>query len=71
MFDRNEFRASVIRAGLTLEKLATDIGINPATLSRKMSGESDFTRAEIHHIRMALNLTPAEADKIFFADKLA
>ena len=36
-----------------------------------MSGESDFTRAEIHHIRMALNLTPTEADKIFFADKLA
>lgn len=71
MFDKKEFRACVMRAGLTLEKLAVDIGINPATLYRKMSGESDFTRAEIHHIRLALGLTPAEADRIFFAKELA
>lgn len=71
MFNKNEFRAKVFAAGTTLGRLAVDIGLNPATLSRKMNGESDFTRAEIHHIRMILSLTPEEADAIFFAQELA
>lgn len=71
MFNKNAFRAKVVAKGKTLGGLATDIGVNPATLTRKMNGESDFTRSEIHHIRMILSLSAEEADAIFFERELA
>ena len=39
---------------------------NPATLSRKMNGESDFTRNEIQLFRSKLGLSAREIDYIFF-----
>lgn len=71
MFNRNAFRAKVVGAGMTLSGLASEIGISDASLNRKMSGKSDFTRLEIQHIRMVLRMTPDEADAIFFAPELA
>lgn len=68
MFNKNAFRAKVVGAGMTLAEVAGQIGINPATLSRKMSGESDFTRAEIQKMRTVLGMTAADADAIFFAE---
>lgn len=37
-----------------------------ATLSRKMNGESDFTRSEIQLFRSELGLSAKEIDYIFF-----
>ena len=54
MFNRDLFRAKCIEHGIT-------------TLSRKMGGQSDFTRNEIQLFRAALHLTPQETDAIFFA----
>lgn len=71
MFDKNKFKYIVSIRGYTLEKVADEIGVNPATLYRKVSGRSDFTRAEIQLIRNFLNLTSEEADSIFFAGKVA
>lgn len=68
MFNKNAFKAKVVGAGMTLAEVAAKIGINPATLSRKMSGESDFTRAEIQKMRSILGMTAADADAIFFAE---
>ena len=51
MFDRKKFKAKVALAGMTLDVVAKEIGINPATLDRKMSGISDFYRSEIQKIR--------------------
>ena len=70
MFNKFAFRAAVINAGMTLGGLADILGLNPATLTIKMTGQSDFTLSEIHNIRNVLGLTPMESDKIFFADKL-
>ena len=55
---------------MTLTGLSAAIGINPATMNRKMSGESDFTRAEIQKIRNVLSLTDEELNSIFFAEQL-
>lgn len=55
---------------MTLSGLASEIGISDATLNRKMSGKSDFTRLEIQHIRMILRMTPDEADAIFLRRSL-
>ena len=71
MFNRQLFRAKVIAAGYTLERIAVEIGINPATLNRKMNGESDFTRCEMHNIRRILRLTISDFEDIFFAPELA
>ena len=66
MFEKNEFRAAVVRNGMTIEELAKCIGINAATLHRKMSGVSDFTRMEINRICKVLDLTNDDMVKIFF-----
>lgn len=70
VFDRKLFRSKVVAAGLTLEAIAKEIGINPATLDRKMSGVSDFTRKEMQAIRKILGLSASEFDGIFFAEEL-
>ena len=70
MFNRQLFRAKVIAVGFTLERIAIEIGINPATLNRKMSGDSDFTRCEMQNIRRILMLDASEFEAIFFAPEL-
>lgn len=67
MFNENKFRGKIAETRLTLASVASSIGINPATLNRKMSGESDFTRSEMQNLRAVLNLTPEEFEAIFFA----
>lgn len=71
MFCRNKFRAKLCEAGLTPRDLASLLGINEATLYRKMSGSSDFLRSEIQIIQYRLNLTNDDIMDIFFAKELA
>ncbi len=56
MFQKNEFKAEVIRRGMTLDNVADALGINPASLHRKMNGASDFYRGEIEKIIKTLHL---------------
>lgn len=67
MFKKNEFRAILARKEMSATEIAKEIGIDPATLSRKMSGQSDFYRSEIEKLCKVLNLTPEETLQIFFA----
>lgn len=71
MFDRNKFRGKVVSEGLTIADVAGQLNINPTTLHRKISGESEFTRKEIQQLRSILNMSAEEIDAIFFADELA
>lgn len=68
MFNKNEFRAEVIRRGLTLNQIAEGLGISPTSLNRKMNGESDFFRNEIEKIIHTLHLSGEEVLRIFFAE---
>lgn len=70
MFNKNALKAKVAENGLTMGRLASMLGINDATMSRKMSGISDFKRSEIHEIILALNLSSADVNRIFFAEQL-
>ena len=67
MFNKALFQYAVNRKNMTLLSVADKIGINPATLYRKMNGESDFTRAEMQLLREILELSLAESNEIFFA----
>lgn len=67
MFNKIKFRQGLIGAGYTLESLSREMGINPATLHRKMNGESDFTRKEIQEISKLFHLDADGMNEIFFA----
>ena len=50
MFNEIEFRSLAIKKGIKIPQIAKAIGVSTPTLYRKMSGESDFYRAEIQAI---------------------
>lgn len=64
-FNKNEFRAALVRRGMSVTELANKLNINPVTLYRKMTGKSEFTRKEIVEICDCLELKSPM--KIFFA----
>ena len=67
MFKKWLMKEKMENAHVTSEGLSAEIGIYPATFSRKMNGVTEFTRNEIQIIRYCLGLTPKEVDDIFFA----
>lgn len=67
MFQKNEFKAEVMRRGLSLEDVANALKINPVSLHRKMNGTSDFYRGEIELIINLLGLSGDDVIRIFFA----
>ena len=71
LFDENLFRAKVAYHRLTLAEVANKIGINEATLHKKIKNGGFFTRAEIYKLIHLLELNYDETMQIFFADKLA
>lgn len=44
-------RAEMARLGITANEVSAQLGCTPKTLSNKLSGKSEFTRAEIFKIR--------------------
>ena len=56
MFKRNEFRAALARADKSNAEVAKALNIDISTLTRKMAGQSDFTREEIEKFRAFLGL---------------
>lgn len=68
MFNKLKFLGKIKENGKTIQEVADFLGINPATLYRKMNGESDFYREEIQKLSEYLNLE--EPMEIFFAEKV-
>lgn len=69
MFNRNEFRAQIVRAGKTSKEVAEFLGIDESTLYRKIQDDGRFTRQEIGLLIKFLGIK--DPDSIFFADELA
>ena len=61
-----ELRVECVRKNVTLANLATKIGVNEATLHRKIKGDSDFSRNELQIIRSVLGLNNKKFLDIFF-----
>lgn len=68
MFDKNKLKGKIIECGYSTEQIAKILGVNPATLYRKLAHESEFTRNEIATLKVTLNLTVQDVDDIFFAE---
>lgn len=68
MFNKKAFQIAVVAADMTYEDVAKAIGVNPSTLYRKASGQSEFTRSEIQKICEVLRIdSPMD---IFFTNEL-
>ena len=67
VFDRNLFNYYIAEAGQSKATVAAHLGINEATLYRKSTGASEFTRDEIQKLKEFLKLTDSEAMRVFFA----
>jgi predicted transcriptional regulator len=67
LFKENEFKAEVVRNGLTMKQVADALNIDVASLYRKISGTSDFYRGEISALIKILHLDDEAIMRIFFA----
>ena len=68
MVNANMLKGFIATNGLTIEKMAKDMGINPATFYKKINGQSDFYCHEIVDICRILHIK--DPIPIFFADEL-
>ena len=67
MFKRNLLEAALKAKGKTVGEMAERLGVNRATLYKKMAQTSDFTRGEVQTIKEFLHLSTQEAMEIFYA----
>jgi len=67
----NEFKAEVVRNGMTLEEVSKAIGINRSTMSRRFNEPGEFTLSEIQKIRGILRLDGDQVLRIFFSHEVS
>lgn len=65
MFNKNEFKAQLVRKDMTMKELAMFLGIDESTLYRKIQDDGRFTRQEIN--AMIDRLEIENPQEIFFA----
>ena len=59
-------KGKFVELGLTQKEVADKLGINIATLSRKMNGQQDFSRLECKKLKEILKLDDSAFMSIFF-----
>lgn len=70
VFNEKLFRMALLREEVSLQQISELLGINLATLYRKMRGNSDFYRDEIQKICDFLHLGLKEKEAIFFDQEI-
>lgn len=72
MVNVNKLRGKIVEKGMNISILAENIGIDRATLYRKLGGNgSNFSIKDADSISKALELTISEVNEIFFAQYVA
>lgn len=67
-----KLKAAMVERGVSIAQLADQIGINRATLYRKMAAQGEsFTIGEAESITRVLNLSAADSSAIFFGPPVA
>ena len=67
MFDGVLLKEKIEEKGMGIKELSCIMGINKATLYRKVNGDTEFTRGEIYNIILILDLSDCEVKEIFFS----
>lgn len=72
MVNINKLKGKVVENGLTIGKLAKEIGLDKSTLYRKLNNDGEtFTIREANLICSVLGLNGKEATEIFFSNYVA
>lgn len=71
MVNTELLRKKIEEAGASVSGVAAKMGIDRATLYRRMSDAQSFTIGEAIRIANILNLTHDEASLIFFGEEVA
>ena len=71
MVNVNKLKGKVVEQGRSIADLAEDIGIDKATLYRKLNNPETFTLRDADSIVKALGLPVEDAVAIFFSDYVA
>ena len=72
MVNINKLKGKVVENGITLERLAAEIGMDRATMYRKIkAGGENFSIKEADLIVKSLRLNKEEAVNIFFSQYVA
>ena len=67
MLKGNVIRAKIVERGESVATIAPAIGLNRATLYRKLRCPDKFSIAEVRKLAEVLHLSAKEAEEIFFA----
>lgn len=68
----NKLKGKIVESGLNVDELASKIGMNRATLYRRLNNNGeDFLIKEANAIAKELHLSIAEIDAIFFSQFVA
>lgn len=71
MVNVNKLKGKIVECGKSIADLADEIGVDKATLYRKMNNPETFTLKDADAITTALNLVIDDAMAIFFSQYVA
>lgn len=72
MVNINKLKGKIVEKGMTVEQLATKMGVNRSTIYRKINSEGEtFTIKDANLICDILGLSGEEAAAIFFSRHVA
>lgn len=63
----NKLKGKIAEKGLSVEKLAQQIGVDRSSLYRKLNNAEKITIGEATRMKEVLEMTPEEATLIFLA----
>lgn len=70
MINIHLLKSYIVKNGMTIDEVARNLGINPATLYRKMNGKSELSIGEAEQLISTLSIEKNDIVSIFFNDKL-
>lgn len=71
LVNTNKLRGKIVECEMSVSDLAEAIGIDKATLYRKLNNSESFTIGDADSIASALNLSKEDAVAIFFGQYVA
>lgn len=69
--NRSALKARMVLNSISMNGLATMLGISRSALFRKFSGQSEFTQGEISKMASIFRLSAQEIGDIFFAEEVS
>lgn len=71
MPNEKKIKAKIVEEGLTISKIAVEMGITPYTLGQKILGKTPMTISDARFLQKRLNIPDCDLAIYFFAEEVA